>query len=395
MQQNEDYKEQFIKHLEQLFGLWNRTTSRFGSTSFGEISKSLSISPSQFTKLISGTATEGMYSRSQENINRLIRHKRVQEQLSKLDEEHNRLKESIRTGKRSKGLLYILGMVSFTALGILLSPFILQEREAASDNTKKDHPLTSFFDKHNVDEYNSPYLALSEIQDYCPCSAFEGVWSLAENYKLPIPGTRKPGLYYTSKLADVRMKCSRNDSIAAGQGRVLLGYEYLINEIWIDTELRPLTEEFFDKDSKAFTQQFKELDFEKNERFKKVAVINSFFIDRFEIFDNYILRKGEPCGRYASDIDQELTKEFNIDIEYILTQVLSNLTTTACQPAINHYCNPNDLDVGDIISFDCLYTIETENLGIGGGYPYTKAYKLEEQIYADNLTCSCGEAFYQ
>ena len=394
MEQNEDYKEQFIKHLEQLFGPWNRTTSRFGSTSFGEISKSLSISPSQFTKLISGTATEGMYSRSQENINRLIRHKRVREQLNKLDEEHNQLKKRIDKNKRSRSLLYLLGILCFTALGIFISPYILQELAGDPDTIERDHPLSSFFDKHNVEEYNSPYLDLSEIQEYCPCSAFEGEWSLAENYKLPIPGTKKPGLYYTSKLADVRMKCSRNDSIPAGHGRVLLGYEYLINEIWIDTELKPLGEEYFDKENKAFTQKFKDLDFEKNKNFKKVAVINSFFIDRFEIYDNYILRKGEPCGRYATEVDRKLTKAFNIDIEYILTQVLSNLTTTACEPAINHYCNPNDLNVGDLISFDCLYTIKTENLGIGGGYPYTKAYKLEEQIYTDNLTCSCGEAFY-
>ena len=152
MEQNEDYKEQFIKHLEQLFGPWNRTTSRFGSTSFGEISKSLSISPSQFTKLISGTATEGMYSRSQENINRLIRHKRVREQLNKLDEEHNQLKKRIDKNKRSRSLLYLLGILCFTALGIFISPYILQELASDTDTLERDHPLSSFFDKHNVEE---------------------------------------------------------------------------------------------------------------------------------------------------------------------------------------------------------------------------------------------------
>ena len=42
-----------------------------------------------------------------------------------------------------------------------------------------------------------------------------------------------------------------------------------------------------------------------------------------------------------------------------------------------------------VINFDCLYTIKTENLGIGGGYPYRKGYRLEKQNYSDNLTCGC------
>jgi len=387
----EHLKEQFIEKLEEKYGKWNRATSRFGNSSFGEISHALSISPSQFTKLISGTATEGMYSRSFENINRLIRRDSISKQLSELQKDHALIKA--REAKRKKVLVYIIPVTILLSLfaGINLSSLLdfgTKTQNRSSDLS--DHPLSGFFDNTDLEEFNSPYLDFSEIQDYCPCSAFEGEWSLADNYKLPLPGSKNPGLYYTAKIADVRMKCSRNDSIDAGMGRVLLGYEYLVNEIWIDTELRPLSEKYFDKSRKVFTKEFEELKFEDQEKFERVAVINSFFIDRFEIYDTHIIRKGEPCGRYASEVDHELADQFDIDIEYILKSVLSNLTTTSCEAAVNKFCDPNDLDVGDIISFDCIYTIETENLGIGGGYPYKKAYKLEKQNYTDNLTCGCN-----
>lgn len=390
MEEKDNLREQFIAKLEERFGKWNRSTSRFGNSSFGEISHALSISPSQFTKLISGTATDGMYSRSFENIDRLLRRDSINDELSrlKLDYDH-----ALKNQKRLKKALLLLIptfiLISFGIASLFSGQFNPGTKNAKKTTDSSAHPLSEFFDNYSLEEFNSPYLDISEVQNYCPCSAFEGTWSLANNYKLPLPGSRKPGLYYTAKVADVRMKCSRTDSIEAGPGRVLLGYEYLVNEIWIDTELKPLSEEYFDKSKKAFTTKFEELRFEDHSQFKRVAVINSFFIDRFEIHDTHIIRKGEPCGRFASDIDRELADEFDIDIEYILKSVLADLTTTACEAADNAYCNPNDLDAGDIMSFDCLYTIQTENLGIGGGYPYKKAYKLEKQMYTDNLTCEC------
>jgi len=390
MSENNNLRDEFISILEEKYGLWNRSTSRFGSSSFGEISNALSISASQFTKLISGTATDGMYIRSIENIKRLIRRESLTLQLQEIQEEHKKLKVNY-TQKQNKYLLFliILVLASF-CIGLFLSPFFGESIMPSSSNSSTpSHPLSDFFDNNSLDEFNSPYLDMSEIQEYCPCSAFEGDWSLGNNYKLPLPGSKNPGLYYTAKSADVRMKCSRNNNLEEGPGRVLLAYEHLINEIWIDTELTPLSEKYFDKKNKEFTSEFENLNFEDDHQFKRVAVITSFFIDRFEIYDSYILRKGEPCGRYASEVDTRLTEEFDIDIEYILKNVLSNLTTTACEKTENLYCDPNDLDEGDIISFDCIYTIKTENLGIGGGYPYKKSYKLEKQIYADNLTCEC------
>jgi hypothetical protein len=188
------------------------------------------------------------------------------------------------------------------------------------------------------------------------------------------------------------MKCSRYDTAGAGRGRVLSAYEYLVNEIWLDTKMTPLSPKYFNEKDLTFTSEFEALTFEDNPQFKKVATIHSFFTDRFEIYPDSIVRKGEPCGRYASDIDQALAAEYEIDVKYILKNVLGNMTTTRCSATANPFCDPNDLQEGESnIIFECIYTINNENLGIGGGYPYQKGYLLLQQHYADNLICICEE----
>ena len=188
------------------------------------------------------------------------------------------------------------------------------------------------------------------------------------------------------------MKCSRSDTLGAGKGKVLWGYEYLVNEIWLDTKMTPLSPTYFDKESKQFTSAYHALDFENNPQFQKVATVNSFFIDQFQLIGDSIFRYGEPCGRYVSDLDEALANEYEIDINYLLEHVLAGMTTTRCEGTVNPYCDPNSLkELESIINFSCLYTIRNENLGMGGGYPYEKGFRLEKQHYADNLTCDCRE----
>ena len=62
----------FVSNLEKKYGQWNRSKALFGSTPYGEIARNLSISNSQFSKLLYGTGTDGMYERTLDNINRLI-----------------------------------------------------------------------------------------------------------------------------------------------------------------------------------------------------------------------------------------------------------------------------------------------------------------------------------
>ena len=66
------------------------------------------------------------------------------------------------------------------------------------------------------------------------------------------------------------------------------------------------------------------------------------------------------------------------------------MTTTRCASTPNPFCDPTDLKEKErTILFDCIYAINNENLGIGGGYPYQKGYLLNKQNYADNLICVC------
>ena len=389
----ESLQEQFFAKLEQKYGPRDLLRSRFGSYPFGAISEQLSISASQFSKLISGTATEGMYLRTINNIDRLIQRESLSQQLEESQlklAQHQAALEQLKKKAISKKQV-LSGLVIALAVSLFMLVFSLISDLSLTSPSQQvtDHPLSSFFDRDFNTSFNSPYLDVREVQQFCPGSAYEGTWSLANPYKLPIP-SKNPGVYYLGRSADVRMKCSRSDLHTDEQGKVLLGYEYLVNEIWVDTRMRPVSPTFFNKETKQFTEAFAELNFEESPHFKKVATIYSFFIDRFELRGDSIFRYGEPCGRYASDVDDDLATEFEIDINYILEDVLSDMTTTRCQATLNPYCDPNALtESQSVIRFDCLYTIGNENLGIGGGYPYQKGYRLEKQNYSDNLTCTC------
>ncbi len=387
----ENLQEQFFAKLEEKYGPKDLLTSQFGDSSFGSIANQLSISASLFSKLISGTATEGMYLRTIKNIDRLLLRESLKVKLDQSSQELSIAKQELEKAS-AKGNQYkrLLLLISFLFIATSLLIWFFKDNTTQPVNTGlTSHPLSAFFDREFTSSFISPYLDFNEVQEYCPGSAFEGIWSLAKPYKLPIP-SRNPGLYYVAKSADVRIKCNKSDSQYPGKGKVLWGYEHLVNEIWVDTRMRPLSPTYFDKNTKQFTAAFGDLDLESDPEFQKIATINSFFIDRFELRSDSILRRGEPCGRYVSEIDEDLARKFEVDINYILEDVLSDMTTTRCEATANPFCDPNTLmENQSIINFDCVYTIGNENLGIGGGYPYQKGYLLEKQNYSDNLTCDC------
>lgn len=391
----QSYQEKFIKKLEDQYGIWDRQTSNFGSTSFGQIASDLSISNSQLTKLIYGTATEGMYIRSIQNVDRLLEVDHLKGELISLTEQQNILNQDLalcnRQKRRWRNLRPWMAAGSFL-LGGLLFFLAFGKKEASVNPISPKHPLSTYFDFEFAQEsaFQSPYLKESEVQDYCPGSAYEGIWSLEKPYKLPIPD-KKPGLYYLAKSADVRMKVARNN-LTYGKGNVLFAYEYLVNEIWLDTKRTPLSPKYFNNNSKQYTKAFESLNFEENPEFKRVATVHSFFISTIEIHNDSITRLGEPNGRYVSNVDKNLVRKYNIDLSHLLENVLSDLTKTECANIPNPFCDPNALkEKESVLSFDCLYTIRSENLGIGGGYPYRKGFRLEKQIYANNLTCSCQQ----
>lgn len=391
-----DLYQQFLEALELKYGPRDVLTSKFGTSSFGDIARDLCISASQFSKLISGTATQGMYMRSIENIALLEKLDILEAEKEQFKAEQSRLREALADARsglkqavRRKAWRYaLLAFLGGAALSYFL--FVAFEKEADTNEPQFQHPLSEYFDAEFNSAYDSPYLNESEVQEFCPCSAYEGTWALNAEYKLPLPGNKKPGVYYLAKSADVRMKCAKSQRSPSGAGVSLLGYEYLVNEIWVDTEETPLSPKYFDKETKTFTEAYRQLDFESNPKFKKLATIHSFFINTFTIYPDSIVRRGEPCGRFATDVDWALAKDYEVNPKHILENVLADLVITDCNTIPNPYCDPNDLKEGEsVIGFDCYYTIKTENLGIGRGYPYRKAFKLIKQNYSDNLLCGC------
>ena len=386
--------QRFIEQLTHKYGSWQKSTSKFGNTPFGKIADDLCISTSQFSKLISGTATEGMYVRSIKNIDQLMVFELNKNKIEELQSENERLNNSLKElslGKSNK--IRSLVMYAFMALFIsaLVSVWFLNSgSKPPPPYPSHTHPLASFFDRNYNTDHVSPFLSEAEAQNYCPCSAYEGIWELEQPYTIPLPG-KKPGVYYKAKSSDMRVKCLKTFK-PEKKGKVLIGFERMHHEIWIDKNRTPLSKEYFDESTKTYTTAFFNLDFEHNAQFAKVADIYSFFIDEFVIYPDSIIRHGEPCGRYADNINQDLANRFEIDVKDLLEDVIGNMTSTDCQPALNKYCDPNMLqEQKSTITFDCLFSIKTENLGIGGGYPYTKGFRLVKQNYSDNLLCDCNE----
>ncbi|MEM8524609.1 MAG: hypothetical protein AAGG68_08190 [Bacteroidota bacterium] len=391
---NENYYQNFINKLIERYGAWQRETASFGSSSYGKIAEELCVSSSQFSKLISDTATEGMYIRSIKNIEQLQKASEVLQEKKVLELAYEELQQTQKRGIFTSNSLKIIALSALLAIGLGYLTFQFFQTSSkeltrtGSPTIIYDYPLGNFFDGDSRADYVSPYLNEQEVQEYCPCSGYEGVWKLESEYKIPIPG-RKPGVYYVAKSADTRIRCMRTAN-GEQKGKVMLGFESLHHEIWVDKKRTPLSSKYFDATTKTYTAEFANLKFEDNPQFAKVANIYSFFFDEFTIYPDRIERKGEPCGRYSNIVDPDLADQYEIDLKHILQSIVGNMTSTVCESAINENCNPNDLQEGlSTISFDCLFTINAENLGIGGGYPYTKGYQLVKQNYSANLLCAC------
>ena len=94
----------FKSSLEKKYGPWKRSKALFGSSAYGKIASDLSISNSQFSKLLYGTGTKGMYERTLENINRLVERQAIESAYAKSQKS---LSKSDRNN-RKKTLLFSL-----------------------------------------------------------------------------------------------------------------------------------------------------------------------------------------------------------------------------------------------------------------------------------------------
>ncbi len=373
----------FVSNLEKKYGQWNRSKALFGSTPYGEIARNLSISNSQFSKLLYGTGTDGMYERTLDNINRLIEREALESAYA--ESQKSLLGYNLKHKKR-----VLLFSIFFFFLGLIGTTYYLLLNDTSFNKTTyEDHPLQEYFYPSSTEYFDSPFLDNSNILDNCPCAGFEGRWFQFEPFKLPLPGSKKPGLYYQGKSSDLILRCSNLFDGHVDTGNAIMGYEHLKSEIWIDTNQENLVPKYFNPELKIYTNKFNQMKFENNDRFIKIADLSAFNVNMFEIAGDSITRKAELSGRLSLDVNDELAKEYDIDIAYITKNVLGDLTKTQCQTIYNPYCDPNKLSEGSQLSYNCIYTIGEENLGLKGGYPYTKTFSLKSQVYSDYISCEC------
>jgi len=387
-----DLQKKLLNEFEKTYGKRNPNTSRFGFTSLGEIADQLCLSNSLLTKLISGTATQGMYERCLSNLERINNTNRLGKENISLKEENTILQEEI-TIKSSYAPIWKVMLFMVPILGIIgmLLYNHLDTNRHSTNELSAEHPsnfLNSFFNPEFSVPNFLPYVPSHKVQDYCPCSAFEGDWVLNKSYTIPIP-LNQPGLYYVARSSDIKMKCSISEDEKT-KGTKLHGFEIMNHELWMDTEQESLMPRFFDAEKKQFTKDFFNIDFQGDSRYVKVSDIVSFFYNKIHITNERIIRNGEPCGRYASYINQDAVSRFKIDMKEVLNYFVGDMIEVKCNDIPNPYCNPNELVEGEsLLEFKCNFSIATENLGIGGNYPYAKGFRLVNQHYTHNLLCNC------
>ena len=378
-----DLRDKLLDELQEVYGERNPNTSRFGSTSLGELADQLCLSKSLITKLMSGTATQGMYERSLNNLYRI-------KQEKELSEENKQLKSQLTLVSKSRIPRYALASILVLLLILALSLLKLysNSKNEVAVPVESSNFLNPFFNPDFNSPNLSPYLPISKVQDYCPCSGYEGDWALTKPYVIPIP-FKKPGLYYVARSSDVKLKCVSSET---GQlrGKKMHGFEILKHELLMDSKHEALVPKYFDAEKKLYTKEFYNLDFDSIGRFDKVAEITSFFYNTFEISKDKIIRRGEPAGRYANYVNQVAVDKYEIDLNEILNHAVGDMIKVSCEDTPNPNCNPNSLKEGEsILEFTCNFTIDTENLGYGGTYPYVKQLMLVNQHYSNNLLCGC------
>jgi len=103
----EDLQSKFIAALERQYGTWEKETARFGSASYGKISKDLCISASQFTKLIYGNATDGMYIRSIKNVGRLTAAQQITSERDTAISERDKIQSKLEAAQEQSNRLQV------------------------------------------------------------------------------------------------------------------------------------------------------------------------------------------------------------------------------------------------------------------------------------------------
>jgi hypothetical protein len=369
------YKE-LVSKLIKLFGKYDPEQHRFDQSSNTNIARELGYSDAQFSRLINSTATEGEYERAIQNVDRILKLNSLQSKIDQIEAEGNGSR-GLRSWFVVVGIILITAILSFWMYSILFS----DEPVRLESKTVRDDMLRWTFETSFV----NPYVKLDQLPEDCnyPCYKYQGKWELDKTYKIPFFRERS-GFHYLAKEVRMYARCMSEKS---EKGEVIEGYEYQKHEIWYDIRELPI-DSFLVRNKLTVNEAYKNLNLNTDPNFVKVADVHTFFRNEFIIDSIMIHRKGKVIGRdivfvenkilYQKIDDEASVRRIVGEVNKIATNKLEDFSKPiSCSSAKSPNLNFNKINVGDLISFDCVMTTSRTPVN------YTKTYVLRDQ-YIEN-----------
>ena len=364
----EEYYGEITNKLETLYGSFDLDKKRFKNSPNSKIARDLGYSDSQFSRLINGTATLNEYQRTLQNVNRILYIKDLENSAKNTDP-----KNSNRFTTPWMPVALVTSVLLISAIF-----FILYKNEDKSLELPKDYTLQWAFET----DFVNPYTKLNELPEDCdyPCYRLQGEWSLKEKYKVPLY-VESNGFHYLAVASKMYTRCVTD---ASANGELLEGYEYQQHEIWFNKSTTNVEKGNSDRnDITVDMSNYSSLDLEKDDRFVRIAKINTFFRNQFSLTDS-IRRSGQVIGRELLRISEDELRE-NLsasEIQFVekkLTNIANNnledfsrpiKCSASSLPAIDY----DGIENGALMSFECQLT--TNNLPI----KYVKTFELDKQF---------------
>lgn len=372
---------EFIDKLKKLFGSFDEEHKRFQKASNSEISRELGYSDAQFSRLINKSATEGEYHRALQNVNRILRVKKLEDQVLELG---------------GHGRNWIKKPIWFFAfLGVLIISFFAIYGiwyDSSLGDTNSPQPRDAMLKWTFETSFVNPYTKLDDLPDDCnyPCYKYQGKWRLKNGYKIPFFRERS-GFHYSAIEVNMYARCMSEES---KKGDIMEGYEYQKHEIWYDQRELPI-DSFLLGPYGERSAAYQALNFSEDPNFIKVATLHTFFRNEFLIDSTMIYRTGKVIGRdmeitSRAILKEQLGKEQLVnDIEYELNQIAANRLEDfsipiSCEPSQVPHIDFHQVNEGDEMVFDCELTTSRVP------FSYTKIFTLEQQ-YIKNTCRSLGQ----
>jgi hypothetical protein len=364
----------FVNKLKKLYGSFDEEHKKFEKAPNSEISRELGYSDAQFSRLINESATEGEYTRANQNAERILTLISYKERLAKINiDPQNTLASSWK-----KILFLLLGLL----IGAGATYFLINEFTEAPKPTTRYGMLEWTFESNFI----NPYKGIRDLPSSCDyeCYKYQGKWELKNDYKLPFL-REISGFHYSAKSVVAYISCDPNDN---PNGKLMKGYEYQEHEIWYDILERPIST--FISDNGSPLASYDTLDFSKDTDFVKIGNIHSFYTNDFILDSIGINRKGQDIGRDLEFVPEDvlarqlsnksLLEKIKREITLIIQDPLRDFSKpSSCEQAKKPRVDFHDIANGDEMDFDCQMTT-------AGRFKikYSKTYILKDQFIKDN-----------